>query len=558
MNTPAPAALKSAVLNRGNSLVRAFFVLSLLFLITRANAANGTVRFEFSDVYVYEGQVSATIGVVGEGGTLGYGATIAANTPSGTPSTTATRTNDYTATASFPWGPTGNGYGYASIGTLDVISGNVIKNFTIGIVDNAVVNSEKQIGLIFWSTSRTMVSPTECVVHILDDDTVISISTLVAEGYEQGEVPAKFLVRRVGDTGPALTVAFTRSGTATHGAANDYTISTPGVGTITTDVTIPAGAATVEVRIFPNDDAVAESTETVALTLTSSVAYKLDPANTSATVSIIDNDPVVSISGTDTNATEGGDTALLTVTRTADPGVPLTVRYLLSGTAGNGVDYAVLSNSVVIPGGEASAAITIAPLFDYLVEGIETVTLTLITNVYKVGAVSNATINIADFDDSQRKPPLLGGVLASTAHFGRFVRGTGLDPGYHSFVVPVDFQQGVPLNDSGGNANTLFPGNSWTTTFNHYNATTPGSPIPFSNPIAAFGGRVGGSPLYFDQGYSFGIYAGEPKPAYTNANAYTNALRMKVYNRGDMSLVATTNLVIPHISNTNEWVRFLT
>ncbi len=525
-----------------------YFACAFLTLSLGIAGSNAAVYFGSSAYEVHEKDAALGIGVYVTAGNSEY-CTVTANGPSGTPATTATPNVDYTAGNNFSI--PGGSYGTASFTGI-----TSFKTFTVGIVDNNVRNADKQIGFAFSTAQNGTTNPATAILYIYDDDFLVSVKTITPTASESGELRGKFLFTHDGPTTRPVTVNFSKAA-STATINSDYVLRVVGVGLVTTSVTIPANTNSVEVRVEPVDDSVVDPDETVNLAITSGY-YEIDPANSSATVTIIDNDPVVSISGTDTNAVEGGDSALLTVTRTADPSASVTVRYVLSGTASNGIDYAFLSNTVVIPGGEASATIAIAPLFDYLVEGIETVTVTLVTNGYKVGAVSNATVYIADFNDSQRKPPLLGGALASTAHFGRFVRGTGLDPSYQSFVVPVDFQQGVPLNDSGGNASTLFPGNSWTTNFIHYNAAAPGSPIPFSNPIAAFGSRVGGSPLYFDQSYTFGLYAGEPKPSYTNANAYTNALRIKVYNRGDMSFVATTNLVIPNISNTNEWVRFLT
>src|SRR6266545_4864983 len=114
-----------------------------------------------------------------------------------------------------------------------------------------------------------------------------------------------------------------------------------------------------------------------------------------------------------------------------------------------------------------------------------------------------------------------GGVVRT----GRFYRGTGTNASFQSFVLPLDFQKGVALDDLNGNATNLFPGMSFGLTRYHYNATNPASStniglrIPFNNPIVAFGSRVGGSPLYFDQEYRFGAYAGVtyPYPYSTNS-----------------------------------------
>src|SRR5207244_1927672 len=99
------------------------------------------------------------------------------------------------------------------------------------------------------------------------------------------------------------------------------------------------------------------------------------------------------------------------------------------------------------------------------------------------------TVTITDYDDGLRKTPVLSAGLATNAHYGRFLRGTGSDPSYQSFLVTVDFQQGVALDNTGGNGSTLFPGLSWSS-LNHYNATNNSNNLAFQNPIAAFGSRV--------------------------------------------------------------------
>src|SRR5437899_36654 len=94
----------------------------------------------------------------------------------------------------------------------------------------------------------------------------------------------------------------------------------------------------------------------------------------------------------------------------------------------------------------------------------------------------------------------------TVARNGRFVRGTGSNPEFQSFVIPLDLQTGVALDNIGGNNTNLPPFNSWTNdVYYHYNATnTPSATgtngrIAFTGPIAAFGGRIGGSKLYARQ-----------------------------------------------------------
>jgi gliding motility-associated-like protein len=57
--------------------------------------------------------------------------------------------------------------------------------------------------------------------------------------------------------------------------------------------------------------------------------------------------------------------------------VPLTLPYVISGTATNGVDYATLPGSVTFPVGVDTVAVYIIPTVDNLTEGIESIFLTL-------------------------------------------------------------------------------------------------------------------------------------------------------------------------------------
>jgi hypothetical protein len=59
-------------------------------------------------------------------------------------------------------------------------------------------------------------------------------------------------------------------------------------------------------------------------------------------------------------------------------------------------DYANVPLSETIPSGQASATVTITPVIDGLLEGNETVTLTLAPGGYTVGSPSAATVTIAD------------------------------------------------------------------------------------------------------------------------------------------------------------------
>jgi hypothetical protein len=96
---------------------------------------------------------------------------------------------------------------------------------------------------------------------------------------------------------------------------------------------------------------------------------------------------------------------VFTVTRTGDPSGDLTVFYTISGSATNGIGYALLPGSVIIPDGSASAEIVVEPINVIPTDGIQSVVLTLSpsptsgnlnSGIYGFGASVRDTVYIID------------------------------------------------------------------------------------------------------------------------------------------------------------------
>lgn len=110
--------------------------------------------------------------------------------------------------------------------------------------------------------------------------------------------------------------------------------------------------------------------------------------------------PVVTIAATDAAAAEQNrDPAQFRISRSGGTNLTLSVRYQFSGTAAAGRDYANLSGTAVIPSGQTSTTIPLLPIDDTLIEGNESVTLSLLANsAYALGNPGQATATIADND----------------------------------------------------------------------------------------------------------------------------------------------------------------
>jgi len=184
-----------------------------------------------------------------------------------------------------------------------------------------------------------------------------------------------------------------------------YTVGDASVDTTLMQVVLPAGSTSTTINLTPVDDTVDEYAETAILTLASGTGYLLDlfsPVN--ATVTIADNDlNAVSVVTAANGAEQGGVPGSFTISRTGIRDLPLTVNYTVSGTATAGSDYTALSGTVTIPAssgiGTNSATVSFTPINDALIEGPESIIVTLSANAaYSLGAANTATANIIDND----------------------------------------------------------------------------------------------------------------------------------------------------------------
>ncbi len=106
---------------------------------------------------------------------------------------------------------------------------------------------------------------------------------------------------------------------------------------------------------------------------------------------------IVSISPTDPNASEAGDSGLFTINRTGgDISQQLTVNYSIGGTATNGTDYDPLTGIVNIAPGQTTATIAVNPFADDVREGNETVILDLTASSEYGIDTPSATVTIED------------------------------------------------------------------------------------------------------------------------------------------------------------------
>ncbi|MFC3197059.1 Calx-beta domain-containing protein, partial [Parapedobacter deserti] len=201
-----------------------------------------------------------------------------------------------------------------------------------------------------------------------------------------------------------ITVNYTVAGTATADA--DYTA-------ITGAVVIPAGQNGVTVPVVVLDDNIIETDETVVMTITggSSASFTFTAgASGEATVIITDDDntaanrelSVQTVLNAAEPATNGAFRINLPAGITASENIQ--INYTIGGTAAAATDYVALPASAVLVAGQNSVLLPVDVLDDKIIEGDETVVLTLTGGssasftLTPSAAAAEATVTIADDD----------------------------------------------------------------------------------------------------------------------------------------------------------------
>ncbi|MBI1176394.1 hypothetical protein GC207_03030 [bacterium] len=422
------------------------------------------------------------------------------------------------------------------------------QGFTINFNGNSTVDYDRT-GTISFSGWQT----TNCqsrAITLYDMNSVMSVAIVTNTTYystfiaERG-VGVQTVTMRIyrGDTLNARTVGYTVSGNAASGS--DYTASP----SLSGSVTIAAGSdhADTTISIVNNTNLLG----TKFLTVTLDSGYYQISTNNSATLAIAQDVPVVSLSPDFSYAVQGYSTGTLSIARSGGLSNSLRVNLSIGGTATPGTHYPALPTSVVFATNQTvtnlSVAINASPI---LTEGKTVVATVQSNSAYFLGADSQAVLTLYPFDYATNYVP---------NPVGRYWRGSGTDPTYWSIVVPLDYENGVVYSNVDGNCSTLYPGlANWNgQLYYHYDATNTlpqtnvANRIPFNNPIVAFGERVGGTPLYLNQDYRFGIYAGD-------SSSLTTQIVVRAFYRTNFAAAGTISIKPPNVANASEWGSFVT
>lgn len=420
--------------------------------------------------------------------------------------------------------------------------------FTISFNGNGTVDYDRTgtLSLSGWLSTNCQSAP----ITLYDMNSVMSVAIVTNTSYFSGftvkrGVGVQAVTLRIyrGDTLNARTVGYTLSGNAVSGS--DYTASP----SLSGSVTIPAGSDHVDTTITVVGNTNLVGTKFLTATLNS--GYYQISTNNSATLAIAQDVPVISVTPSSVGSVQGYSTGAVSIARSGGLNNSLRVNLSIGGTAISGTHYPALPTAVVFATNQTVTNLTVPINASPILTEAKTVVATVLSNsTYFLGADSQAVLGLYPSDYVTNSVP---------NPVGRYWRGSGTDPTYWSIVVPLDYESGVVYSNVDGNCSTLYPNlTNWNgQLYYHYDATNTlpqtniANRIPFNNPIVAFGERVGGSPLYLNQDYRFGIYAGD------NSTLSTQIV-VRVFYRTNFAQAGVIYINPPNVANASQWGNYVT
>ncbi|MGL4622287.1 MAG: Calx-beta domain-containing protein, partial [Chroococcidiopsis sp.] len=349
------------------------------------------------------GQNTATLTIIDDDVELAFSATEFSVNEDGTPiaTVTVTRTGRSEGVVGAKVSLT-NGSATApadySNAPLDVqfASGEMSKTVVIPIVDDTLIENPETINLVLSNPTggATIGTQNSAVLTIVDNDVQLSFSSASFRVNEDGTPIAAVTVTRTGrTTGEVGAWVNLSNGTAT--SPSDYN-NTP------IAVNFAAGETTKTVVVPIVDDALIENPETINLSLTNPYGGATIGTQSTATLTVVDNDVQLAFGATNFSINEDGmPIATVTVTRTGrTTGAVSATVTPTNGTATSPSDYNNTPVVINFADGETSKTVAIPIVDDMIVESAETINLALSnpTGGATIGTQNTAVLTIVDND----------------------------------------------------------------------------------------------------------------------------------------------------------------
>ena len=291
---------------------------------------------------------------------------------------------------------TGGGVDYTlASGVVTFTPGQTTQNIPVTIVNDSLDENDETIIVALSSPINAVLGlNTSHTYTITDDDNAPSVQFVsTSSSGAESVASVNLAVQLSAASGKTVAVNYAATG-GTAVSPDDYTIAG-------TQLTFAPGETSKNIVVTVVDDAVAESNETVIVTLSGPSNATLG-TNTTYTYTITDNDmPTVQFQAASSSGSESVTSVSLPVTLGSASSQTVTVQYAVTGgtATGGGVDYTLAAGVLTFTSGQTTQNIPVTVVNDTLNENDETIVVTLSSPVNAVlGTNTTHTFAIQDND----------------------------------------------------------------------------------------------------------------------------------------------------------------
>lgn len=270
---------------------------------------------------------------------------------------------------------TGGGTDYTlANGTLTFTGGNTTAFFELDITDDTDVEASETLIVSLRNPSGAVVGADSVFTYIIYDNDQLHTIEFAATTSLNAEVDTTLLIPVTIDIAhPDSIIQVDYAVTASTGTAGvDFTLA---AGTLS----IPAGNTSGDIPLTIYADALDEFDETVVITLSNPVNANIGTLfQHTFTIKDFNFPPTVSFVLASSSDDESTTTVLLDVTLSEPSGKDITLYFSeTAGTATQGVDYNLVTGTMVIPAGDSTAQVSVSVINDSDEEFGEDFTITL-------------------------------------------------------------------------------------------------------------------------------------------------------------------------------------
>lgn len=373
------------------------------FVFTLRNATAGTITNGRAETAIASEDAWPRL-------TLSGGGTVAER--AGSVAFTVTRSGNLGVSSSVAYssedGTARSGEDYSNTsGILNFAAGESSKSFSVSVTDDPLVEETENFTLVLREATGATLETSRVTVSLTSDDSWPSLSLSGPSEVNESVGSATFTIARTGNTAISSTVNYrTENGSAR--ADEDFTA-------LSGTVNFSAGESSKTISVPILNDTQIEDRERFTFILQDVAGGTLGNSRVETTIVSDDMAPRLSVSGPGEISETSGN-ATFTITRSGELSASSMVSYSTAdGSARAGEDYTATSGTLTFASGENSKTVAVPITNDTLVEGSETLALTLRDPAHATLETGRAEATLVSDDVATPPPPSTPATLSVSA-----------------------------------------------------------------------------------------------------------------------------------------------